>query len=145
MQQLVVNGGSDICWLLTSYITHDACALYVLQAAPSIMDNLSDLLVSPEYSCEVELGYCNREWYELDTPENYANRVLKAKPEFLQNDNFLNFMYKEIAMDTKPRKTISLVQFTDLHIDLDYVPGSNKVCNNVLCCRLEDGMATDPA
>ncbi len=83
MQQLVVNGGSDICWLLTSYITHDACALYVLQAAPSILDNLSDLLVSPEYSCEVELGYCNREWYELDTPENYANRVLKAKPEFL--------------------------------------------------------------
>jgi sphingomyelin phosphodiesterase len=37
------------------------------------------------------------------------------------------------------------VQFTDLHIDLDYVVGSNMKCNNVLCCRIENGMATDPA
>jgi hypothetical protein len=31
------------------------------------MENISELLVSPEYSCEIELGYCNREWYTRDT------------------------------------------------------------------------------
>lgn len=110
------------------------------------MDNLASFLVSPEYSCQVELGYCNRDWYTLDTPQTYADRVLKSKPEYLQNDNFLDFMYEEIKAPTNvTRPTISLVQFTDLHLDLDYVVGSNMDCRNVLCCREEDGMATDPS
>lgn len=54
-------------------------------------------------------------------------------------------MYREIANDTNERPTINIVQFTDLHIDLDYQVGANNVCDNVLCCRKEDGMATDPA
>jgi len=29
-------------------------------------------------------------------------------------------------------------------LDLDYVVGSNFDCNNVLCCREENGMAKDP-
>ena len=108
------------------------------------MDNLATFLVSPEYSCQVELGYCNRDWYTLDTPQSYADRVLKSKPEYLKSDDFLDFMYAEIKADPAPRPTISLIQFTDLHLDLDYVVGSNNDCRNVLCCRAEDGMATDP-
>ena len=60
------------------------------------MDNFATFLVSPEYSCQVELGYCNREWYTLDTPESYADRILNYKPEYLRNDNFINFLYDEI-------------------------------------------------
>ena len=145
MQNLLIKTGSDLCWLGWKVIMHDACALYVEQSAPTIMENLAAFLISPEYSCEVELGYCNREWYQLDTPEVYADRVLKSKPEYLKNDDFLNFMYNEINTDPSPRPTISAVQFTDLHLDLDYVVGSNYDCRNVLCCRAEDGMAEDPA
>lgn len=109
------------------------------------MNNFASFLVSPEYSCQVELGYCNREWYTLDTPESYADRILNYKPEYLRNDNFINFLYDEIQSDTTPRKTLSVVQFTDLHVDLDYVVGSNANCRNVLCCRADDGMADDPS
>ena len=73
------------------------------------MDNLAALLVSPEYSCEVELGYCNRDWYTLDTPQSYADRVLKSKPEYLKNDDFLDFLYTQIKADPAPRPTISLI------------------------------------
>ena len=31
-----------------------------------------------------------------------------------------------------------MVQFTDLHLDLQYVVGSNKNCDNIICCRAED-------
>lgn len=40
------------------------------------MDNLAALMVSPEYSCQVELNYCNRHWYTHSTVDSYANRVL---------------------------------------------------------------------
>jgi hypothetical protein len=30
-------------------------------------------------------------------------------------------------------------------LDLDYLPGASKTCKNVLCCRAEDGIPTDPA
>ena len=54
-------------------------------------------------------------------------------------------MYNEINTDLTPRPTISAIQFTDLHLDLDYVVGSNYDCRNVLCCRAENGMAEDPS
>lgn len=54
-------------------------------------------------------------------------------------------MYDEIASDPLPRETISFVQFTDLHLDLDYAVGSATVCHNVMCCRADDGFPTDPA
>jgi len=42
------------------------------------------------------------------------------------------------------RKTISVIQFTDVHLDLEYKVGTNILCNNVICCREEDGYPEDP-
>lgn len=67
------------------------------------------------------------------------------KPEYLKKDDFLDFLYEEIKADKSERKTVSFIQFTDLHLDLDYLPGSSKTCKNVLCCRAEDGIPEDPA
>lgn len=94
VQNLVVRGFDDVCWLLGSVLTYDACSLYVEQAAPSILENLAGLIVSPEYSCEVELHFCNREWYSVDTVEAYAQRILKDKPAALQDDDFMNQLYR---------------------------------------------------
>jgi sphingomyelin phosphodiesterase len=69
---------------------------------------------------------------------------LASKPESLADDDFINSLYRDIANDTSERSTIRIVQFTDLHIDLNYKVGSNSVCDDVLCCREENGMATDP-
>jgi len=34
---------------------------------------------------------------------------------------------------------------TDLHIDYKYVPGSDKLCNDYICCREEDGFPSEPS
>lgn len=71
------------------------------------------------------------------------------KPSFLNKDNFVNYLYDELEAATakanEPRKTLTFVHFTDLHLDLDYQVGANKKCKAPMCCRIEDGMATDPA
>jgi sphingomyelin phosphodiesterase len=67
------------------------------------------------------------------------------KPKYLQKDDFIDYLYKEIASDSSVRPTLSMIQFTDLHLDLEYMPGSSKTCKNVLCCRAEDGIPDDPS
>jgi len=36
---------------------------------------------------------------------------------------------------------LRILHITDLHIDYDYIPGSNSDCGEFLCCRQGDGMA----
>jgi sphingomyelin phosphodiesterase len=40
---------------------------------------------------------------------------------------------------------LTFVQFTDLHVDLNYAVGSSKNCGDILCCRAEHGFPEDPA
>lgn len=89
IQSLIISTLSNACWLLTDMIAYNSCSLFIEQSTPAIADNLADLLVSPQYSCQVELGYCNREWYTRDFVEAYADRVLATKPESLANDDFI--------------------------------------------------------
>ena len=144
MQHLVEQLESDICWLGSSIIDHDTCSLYGVQAAPAVMNNLAAFIVSPEYTCEVEFDYCNFQNYKKLEPHTYSERVLATKPAFLANDDFIDNMYKEIAFDKNERETISIIQFTDLHIDLDYVEGTPMVCNDILCCRSDSVGSMEP-
>jgi len=54
-------------------------------------------------------------------------------------------LYKEIEFDKSDRKTLNIVQFTDLHLDLEYAVGSAIDCKDVLCCRADSGYPEDPA
>jgi len=36
---------------------------------------------------------------------------------------------------------LRILHITDLHIDYDYIPGSNSDCGEPICCRQGDGMA----
>lgn len=67
------------------------------------------------------------------------------KPTYLEGDNFITNLYEEIREYPEGRSTLSLVQFTDLHLDLEYAPGSAIKCDNVMCCRADDGYPEDPA
>ena len=50
-----------------------------------------------------------------------------------------------MSFDKSDRKTLNIVQFTDLHLDLDYVEGSAIDCKDVLCCRADGGFPEDTA
>lgn len=114
-------------------------------AAPTILTSLSDFLLSPDYSCYQEFGACERQWYYPEVADDAVSRIMASKPEYLQNDDFLEYMYQEITQDTNERPTLSFVHFTDLHLDLDYEVGSATKCHNVMCCRADDGYPTDPS
>ena len=91
------------------------------------------------------MGLCtDRGWYEQISTDEYIERIMADKPERLQNDDFMNNQYKEHAFHVQNERwkwmhtnvgEISIIQFTDLHLDLDYAPGSSTTCQATMCCR----------
>ena len=85
----------------------------------------------------------------LDAYHDIA-KILADKPDYLKGDDFIDNLYENVLAEDKqtagePRRTISAIQFTDIHLDLEYKVGSNILCNNFLCCRDSDGYPDDPA
>ncbi|KAF4518614.1 hypothetical protein B566_EDAN009863 [Ephemera danica] len=39
---------------------------------------------------------------------------------------------------------MKVLQFTDVHVDPNYVPGYNAVCDEPMCCRLDQGRPVNP-
>ncbi len=66
-------------------------------------------------------------------------QMLKSKPEHLQDDNFVNNLYEDLLKDKHPRKTLKMVQVTDIHLDLKYRSGASNDCRSAICCRAEYG------
>ena len=60
--------------------------------------------------------------------DDYVAELLSDKAEYLKNDDYVDNLYKKIGKSKKARPTISIVQFTDLHLDFDYAIGSNNMC-----------------
>ena len=74
---------------------------------------------------------------------DFAQSVLEDKPDHIKDDEFVNRLYDSMK-GSGNRKTLKMVQFTDLHVDLEYTVGAAVNCDNVLCCRPKDGFPTDP-
>ena len=60
-----------------------------------------------------------------------VDRILATKPASLANDDFIDKMYDVIAPDTSKRNIIRIVHISDIHMDLDYVPGTNAECDSL--------------
>jgi hypothetical protein len=49
--------------------------------------------------------------------EEFNTRVLAQKPEIIQNDDFVNSLYKDILADPNPRPTLTFLHLSDIHLD----------------------------
>ena len=67
--------------------------------------------------------------------------MLQSKPDFIQNNSFIDGLYDQIESDPKPRKTIRVLHFSDIHIDFNYETGMSTVCDYPTCCRRVNGEA----
>lgn len=105
---------------------------------------LTRFLLSPEYICNKLLKSCNEIDYQVLNATDFVQRVLKEKPDFLEDNEYVNKLYKVIKLDTQKRNTIKAIHYSDAHVDLDYAPGTNANCNVPLCCRKENGIPADP-
>jgi hypothetical protein len=109
--------------------------------AEVIIPTLTNFILSPDYLCSRVLSMCDPIFKELDQ-NDFINRVLADKPEFLKSNNFVNDLYDSIS--AKPRKTFKAAHYSDVHVDHQYTPGTNANCNMPLCCRPENGIPADP-
>jgi hypothetical protein len=109
-----------------------------------IIPVLADFLLSPDYMCNRALQVCNDVTFEVLDEKEYVDRVLSTKPENLANNDFIDNLYSSIKIQNAPRKTFKAAHYSDVHVDFEYLPGTDAACNMPLCCRLENGYPADP-
>ena len=160
LQMLVERAVDNMCYVGRFSLYLESCRGFSRHIVPGLLDNLSQIVLTPDYLCAYMNGcQASHSSFEPILAHDYIEEILKDKPDYLKNDDFIDNLYEKMRDDeTKAkakralvnplfnveiaeRKTISLIQFTDVHLDLEYKVGSNAICNNMLCCRNEDGFS----
>jgi hypothetical protein len=114
------------------FIDYRVCAGAVHAMAEIIIPQITQGLLSASYSCSRLMGFCASPKYKTLDNADYINEMLKDKPEFLKNNDYVNTKYEEIGNDLNPRKTVKILHITDLHLDFDYTEGMNADCGEPL-------------
>lgn len=90
------------------------------------------------------LGYCHSPVIrELDV-ETVVNNILATKPTALQNDDYIQNLYEQMAQSETKRPTLMALHLSDIHIDFEYKAGTISNCGEYLCCREVNGYPTKP-
>lgn len=133
---LVERAADNMCYMGRFSLYLDSCKGFSRHIVPGLLDNLSEIVLTPDYLCSYMSG-CEAQHptFEPILAHDYIEEILKDKPDYLKNDDFIDNLYEKMRDNETERKTISLIQFTDVHLDLEYKVGSNAICNNMLCCR----------
>ena len=124
-----------------------SCSGFVNSFADLLVNNLLALNLRPDYLCTELVEVCpeyDNGFVELNET-TYQDKLMASKPANLAADDFIDKLYEKIRADPNraERKTIKMVHFTDIHMDMKYVAGANKHCDNVICCRASDGFPND--
>ena len=78
----------DIVQWCSTFMQPDSCSGFV-KLHSVIIDNLVRFNLKPEYFCEKISKTCDTNYYIEDKHEDYRDRVLKDKPEHIQDDEFI--------------------------------------------------------
>lgn len=132
-------------YLCDFFIAKDVCHGAVTEMGDILIESLAEGIFEPDYFCGNFLGYCTSTNYYVFYSEDWVNRLLDTKPEYLKKNDFINKIYDQIAADPLPRKTLTAVQISDPHVDYEYTVGSDSKCGGFLCCRASNGFPTDPS
>jgi len=71
------------------------CPGAVTEMGDIIVPVLANFLLGPDYLCANVLNYCQKEFVEL-SQSDYVHRVLSNKPNFLENNDFVQNLYGSI-------------------------------------------------
>lgn len=102
---------------------------------------LTHYMLNKDHMCNEVLGLCEGPHIEEIKLETVVDGILATKPKSLENDDFIDNLYMDMATSKTERETIRAVHITDVHLDKDYLPGAKAKCGGELCCRAEYGMA----
>ena len=103
------------------YMNETVCSGAVHQMGDVLMPQLTEFLLTGDYSCSRLLGFWSTPSWTTQNPENYIRRLIQNKPQKIKNNDFIDNLYKQINEDKKERETVKILHMSDLHIDLNYI------------------------
>ena len=86
----------DFCYVGRFGLYLNSCRRFSRHYVPGVLDNLSEIVLTPDYFCPL-MGMCEpRSFMTLDAYDD-IERILAEKPDYLMNDDFINNLYAEMA------------------------------------------------
>jgi hypothetical protein len=90
-QSVGETAASLVCGIFLSF---DDCYGFTHEAGHVIILNMVDFMLGPAYVCENMLNVCSQTTYKLLNATDYINLMLSDKPAHIQNNTFINDLYK---------------------------------------------------
>ena len=125
LQEPVMKIATKICKIAFGYGDPEICPGAISSYSPPAFEALSRYVLGKERWCNEIFEVCTHVKVEEQDLHDVVNRILATKPASLANDDFIDKMYDVIAADTSKRDIIRTVQISDVHMDLEYMPGTN--------------------
>ena len=133
-----------IVYFCSYSIRYEVCDGTIREMGDSVWSGLTGHILRSDFVCARAFGFCSKPKFKYLDNDAYIARVLKDKPDFIKNNDYVDKQYEMIRNDTKPRKTIKVMHATDIHVDLEYTEGYDADCGEPICCRKENGFPKDP-
>jgi hypothetical protein len=92
----VLNKTEDIALkICLKYLSYGdvVCTEMIDRMAPIIVDSLTSSMLSANYMCAELLGVCSSPVYTKEYASDYAAAQIASKPEFIQDNNYINNLY----------------------------------------------------
>ena len=111
------------------------CRGTVSLMANQLLPAIAEGILSPDRVCDEYLHICNQPHIIEEDIDSYVHNLLSQKPSYIQNNTFIDDLYRKIESDPNPRETVRAIQLSDIHIDFQYQEGAPNECNYPICCR----------
>jgi hypothetical protein len=98
------------------------------------------------FFCQSILATCGTQWVKQDLASYVIETIAAQKPPALAEDNFIDSYYEANAalFSTNTAKTNTILQMSNLNVDLQYNAGADSYCRGMRCCHLQgDGKLPD--
>jgi len=97
--------------------------------AVSLLPVIANGILSPNRVCDEFLHLCSSPHINELNADDYASKKISEKPDLIKNNDSIDNLYKKIKADLNHRPIRRSIQFSDLHLDLEYKEGTPAVCD----------------
>lgn len=109
----------------------EVCQGAIQEMTPFLLESLRSHYLSKSFLCGELVPVCDPSYVKLDSAY-WINEVLKNKKNLTYPSPTHNSTYK-------------ILHFSDPHVDVEYLEGSNAFCDEPLCCNFHDHITPLPS
>ena len=137
----ILNLAALICEITGAMPGHplQQCPKLVRQFGEPMYTVVEDYLLTKDRICNEHLGWCTDPVITPIELDSVLDNILATKPVAVQNDDYIQNLYDEMAKSTEPRPTLKALHMSDVHLDFAYTPGTLSNCKDYLCCHVASG------